>query len=214
MFKSSDQGLSWSEPKDITPLILSEEDEAFLGVSPGVAITSSTDRIIFPLYSQKGTVCIYTDDNGESWMRNRRLLYTGNKGEWTIAEMPNLRLYAYGTDKGKVPVTISSDRGISWVKGDKPKFKAPKCQKCAITVGNKLLVSHPNGKKRENGVISVGEFLFDKRERFKGIEWKNDIKINEGYFGYSCLAPIDENTVGVLYEAELSGKIVFEKISI
>ena len=212
MFTSSDKGESWTEPKDITPLILSEDDEAFLGIAPGSALTTSTGRMIFPLYSEKGTVCIYTDDNGKSWMRNRRIAYTGNKGEWTAFELPDNSIYAYGRDNGKVPATVSNDNGITWIKGEKPKFKAPKCQKSSAVVGDRVLVSHPSGKKRENGVLSVGQFIYDKHGRYKGIEWKNDIKINTGFFAYSCVVPMGSNTAGVLYEVEESGNIAFQKI--
>ena len=132
-----------------------------------------------------------------------------------MIEAPSGRIYGFGRDKGKVPATLSFDKGISWAKGDRPPIKAPKCQKNAIVVGNRVLISHPSGKDRSHGVISVGEFYYDKRDRFRGVKWtENEIKINDTFFAYSCMAKIDDNTVGLLYENKPSGEIAFKKIKL
>jgi hypothetical protein len=82
-------------------------------------------------------------------------------------------------------------------------------------VGDNVYISHPSGKKRANGVISVGKFNFDKKNNFKGIKWqKNDIKLNEGFFAYSCMAKIDDNTIGIIYEDQPSSHIIFDTIKL
>jgi hypothetical protein len=97
----------------------------------------------------------------------------------------------------------------------KVKVKAPKCQKNSLAVGNKVLISHPSAKKRANGVISVGTFNYNKKGKLKGIKWsKEDIKLNEGFFAYSCMAKIDDNTVAVLYEDQPGSHIIFDKVKI
>ena len=217
VFKSKDGGKTWSEGKDITRDIFAESDGFFLGVAPGSALTTKGGRIIAELYTLKNTVCIYSDDGGETWQRNNRLPYTDNVDEWTAVEAENGVIYSFGRAKsfGKTPVSVSRDNGITWVKDKKADVKAPKCQKNALTIGNKVFLSHPSGKKRENGVISVGEFVFDKKGNSKGIKWgKEEIKINEGFFAYSCLAKIDDNTLGILYEDAPDSHIVFEKIKL
>ena len=217
MFKSSDGGKTWSEGKDITRDIFADSDGFFLGIAPGSALKTKSGRLIVPLYTLKNTVCIYSDDNGETWQRNKRVPYTDNIDEWTAVQAENGDIYSFGRAKsfGKTPVSVSKDNGITWVKDKKADFKAPKCQKNAITIGNKIYVSHPSGKKRENGVISVGEFVFDKKGNVKGIKWSKEvIKINDGFFAYSCLAKINDSTLGVLYEDAPSAHIVFEKIKL
>ncbi|MBQ9531461.1 MAG: exo-alpha-sialidase [Eubacterium sp.] len=219
MFRSSDEGKTWSEGKDITRDIYAETDGVFLGIAPGSALKTESGRLIFPLYTLKNTLSIYSDDNGETFKRNKRFPYSENKDEWCAVEAPNNSIYAFGRAKklSKTPVSVSADNAITWMKSKKAAFKAPKCQKSAIAINNNIFVSHPSGKKRENGVISKGEFEFNKKGKFKGIKWnkaKEDIIINEGFFAYSCLAKINDETLGILYEDEPSAHIVFETVKI
>jgi Neuraminidase (sialidase) len=69
MLRSTDKGETWSEPKDITGSILNPDDGVFFAVAPGSGLTTSKGRIIMPIYTFKGTVAIYSDDNGETWQR-------------------------------------------------------------------------------------------------------------------------------------------------
>lgn len=217
MLRSSDKGATWSEPEDITGSILNPDDGVFFAVAPGSGLTTSSGRIIMPIYTLKGTVAVYSDDNGETWQRNPNVQYTNNIDEWTAVEAPTGEIYSFGRAKsfGKTPVSVSLDNGIVWNKDKKANVKAPKCQKNAIAVGNRIYISHPSGSKRENGVISVGTFEFDKKNKLKGIKWsKESIKLNEGFFAYSCMAEIDEKTIGILYEDQPSSHIIFDIIKL
>lgn len=218
MLKSTDNGKTWSEPKDITASILNEDaDGTFFAIAPGAGLTTKSGRMIFPIYTLKGTVAVYSDDNGETWTRNFNQQYTQNIDEWCAVEAPTGEIFSFGRAKryGKTPVSKSLNNGIFWEKDSKADFKAPKCQKSAIAIGEDIYVSHPSAKKRENGVITKGKFIYDRRGRLKHIKWLNeDIEINNGFFAYSCLAQIDDNTLGVLYEDQPSSHIMFKKIKL
>lgn len=218
MLRSTDNGESWTKPIDITGMILNHStDGTFLGVAPGNAVTTKKGRIIFPLYTLKGSVCIYSDDNGNTWRRNTKVPFTPNIDEWTLAQGSDDRIYAFSRAKGfgKTPFAISIDEGVIWSKEKKCKVKAPKCQKNCLIDGNKVYLSHPSGKKREKGVISCGELTFNKKGKFTGIKWSKEvIKINDGFFAYSCMTKIDDSTIGILYEDQPSSHLVFETIKI
>lgn len=218
MLKSTDKGKIWSKPVDITGSILNQStDGTFLGVAPGSAVTTTDGRLIFPLYTLNGSVSIYSDDNGETWHRNNKQIFTPNIDEWTLAEGPDGNIYSFSRSKryGKTPFAISYDNAITFVKQKRAPFKAPKCQKNCLVIDDRIYVSHPSAKKRSNGVISAGTFKFDKKGNFKSIAWeKDDIVINDGFFAYSCMAQIDEHTIGILYEDQPGSHLVFETISV
>lgn len=218
MLKSSDNGKTWSEPKDITNMVLNEDDGVFLGVAPGVGTTTEEGRIIMPLYvmgKKLSTASVYSIDNGETWHRMTRNPYSENIDEWQMINAPDGSVVGLGRQKsyGKTPVSISQDGGKSWEKCKKTALYAPKCQKSVITAGDYVFCSHANSKKRENGVISIGKLRM-QNGKYCHIDWFKDVEINKGFFAYSCLTQIDDDTIGVLYESEPSSYIEFKKYKI
>ncbi|MBS6614521.1 MAG: exo-alpha-sialidase, partial [Anaerotruncus sp.] len=211
MLKSSDGGKTWSEPKDITNMILEETDGTFLGVSPGVGLTLEDGKVVMPLYTLKnGSVSIFTTDGGETWHRMRRNPYCQTTGEWQMISAQNGNIIGIGRQNkfGRTPVCISENGAKSWLKCKKTALNAPKCQKSIISAGGYVFCSHPSGRQRENGVISIGKPRMIKGS-YSHIDWFKDIEINNGFFAYSCLAQIDEDTIGVLYESQPSSYIEF-----
>lgn len=219
MLRSTDKGETWSDPIDITGQVLNPAvDGPFFAVAPGTAATTQNGRMIFPLYTVKGTVCIYSDDNGHTFHRNSTVPYAAGKGEWVPVEAPKGELVAFSRERGykKVTTSISTNNGIVWTKTKSAPFRAPHCQKNAIVIGDKVYVSAPSAKQREKGAINVGTFDYDKKGNLKGIKWDKDarISVNDGFFAYSCMAPVDDHTIGILYEDQPSSHIVFETFGI
>lgn len=216
MLKSSDNGKTWSEPRDITNMILRETDGTFLGVAPGVGLTTKDGRIIMPLYvDRKECVAVFSDDNGETWHRTASDPYAKNIDEWQMIEADDGTILGVGRQKmfGKAPFSFSRNGGKNWVKNGKTAIRAPKCQKSIITAGGYVFCSHPSEKKRANGVLSIGK-LRVKKGFYSHIEWLKDVEINKGFFAYSCLTQIGDNTIGVLYESQPGSYIEFKTYKI
>ena len=216
MLRSSDKGKTWSEPKDITHMFLRRSDGTFLGVAPGVGLTTKAGRILMPLYvDRKSPVTIYSDDNGETWHRSDEQPYSKNIDEWQMIEAPDGIVLGFGRQKrpGKTPVTISKDGGVTWKKSRKTNLLAVKCQKSVLAIGNYVFSTHTGPKARADGELSVGKFV-KENGFFTKIDWFKTIRIRNGFFAYSCLAQIDENTIGVMYEAEPSSYLVYEDFKI
>lgn len=216
MLKSSDNGKTWSDPVDITSDFLIKSDGTFVGIAPGVGLTTKSGKMLFPLYvNNKETVSIYSNDSGESWKRLKNQPYSCNLDEWQMVQAPDGVILGFGRQKryGKTPVSVSYDDGLHWEKAGKTGVYAPKCQKSFISIGDYVFCSHPSEKKRENGVLTVGKF-FKKKGRTAGVTWLSETEINKGFFAYSCLTQIDDEHIGVLYEAQPSSFICFKKFKI
>lgn len=216
MMRSSDHGKTWSDPVDITGDFLLKSDGTFVGVAPGVGLTTQDGRIIMPLYvDRKETVSIYSVDNGETWHRMTQQPYACNIDEWQAVQAPDGNILGLGRQKkyNKTPLSISFDNGKHWDKAKPTALYAPKCQKSVINIGNYVFCSHASEKKRANGVITVGKFKKVKGKTV-GIDWYSETEINQGFFAYSCLAQIDEDYIGVLYEDQPSSHICFKKFKI
>lgn len=216
MLRSTDNGRTWSDPVDITGDFLTKADGTFIGVAPGVGLTTQDGRIIMPLYvDKKETISIYSVDNGETWHRMTQQPYSCNIDEWQAVQAPDGTVLGLGRQKryGKTPLSISNDSGKHWIKAKPTALYAPKCQKSVISIGNYVFCSHPSEKKRENGVITVGRFNRVKG-RTVGINWYSEVEINKGFFAYSCLAQTDDEHIGVLYEDQPSSYICFKKFKI
>ncbi len=107
---SDDGGKTWSAP---TPLNhLKRDTERFMGTGPGRGLTITEGeykgRILIPIYdSQDGerSSVIYSDDNGETWKRGKRVeldkgaLSPGKASESQLVQLPDgtVRMYARGT---------------------------------------------------------------------------------------------------------------------
>lgn len=153
--RSSDNGVNWSHPLDITPMIRTDSaknDNSFLGVGPGVGTVlkyqsdpSKNGRILLPLYTTGttyGAACAYSDDDGYTWKRCTND-YTNNCDESQFVEFSNGTVMCVGRPaiswssligtSSTQPVTYSYDGGETWsTRSDKSFFTTPKCQKSLL----------------------------------------------------------------------------------
>jgi len=197
VFRSTDGGVTWSAPRDITPMLLGEKDMPWLTTVPGRALTTESGRIIVPLTDGTEDICIYSDDNGETWCRNQRQPFTGTRGDWVVFETPSRHIYGYAARKGKLSSAMSPDNGIIWTKGDKPKIHPGKAPMSVLVLGEQLLLSHAGDGE---GVIEIADFITDRKGNFKGLDWRKESARLDASIGSSCLAEIDDETVAIAYE--------------
>jgi len=141
IFKSTDEGLTWSDPVDITGS-LKKDWMKFLGTGPGVGMQiengEHAGRLVLPVYTTNSNVgasqssaVIYSDDHGATWTlgetvndgRNGLKTETMQSGgiitESQVVEVGNngvLKLFARnsGVGGGKVVICTSTDGGATW----------------------------------------------------------------------------------------------------
>lgn len=228
LVKSEDDGMTWSEPINITSQIKDPQWHLLLD-GPGKGITMEDGTLVFPAqFKDENEVphstIIYSKDRGNSWT-----IGTGAKTHTTESQVVELADHALmlnmRDDRGNSPsgrtgtgarsVAITNDLGQSWTEhpSSRKALPEPVCMGSLIKhdyKGKKLLLfSNPNDQY-------VRHHMTIKVSMDEGLTWdeKYYSLIDEGKgYGYSCLTSIDENTIGIVYEGS-QAHMVFQRISL
>jgi len=225
LVKSEDDGVSWSEPINITSQIKNPKWHLLLQ-GPGKGITLRNGTLVFPAqFKDENEVphstLIFSRDHGKTWG-----IGSGVRAETTEAQivqldngdiMINARNNEAHNKKevGRV-VATTNDLGSSWqehpssITGlEESACMASLANETFQQYGQLLLFSNPNTHTgRFNMTIKVSE---DEGQTWPDSNW---LLLDQGRGrGYSCMTKIDEETIGILYEGS-QADMVFEKVKI
>lgn len=200
--KSTDDGLTWSKPRDITSAV-KRKNWTWYATGPGVGIHMKSGRLVIPCDNMvEGTKArqshvIFSDDRGKSWKLGGEVGPDCNESQVVEvgggALMLNIRSYKA---KNRRLVSISKDGGMTWSKPcEDETLIEPVCQASIFRYPgdkNRLLFSNPASTKREKMTVrlSVDE----------GKTWPVARLLHEGPAAYSCLAVFPKGEIACLYE--------------
>ena len=236
--KSTDDGLTWSEPINITSQIKDPSWQLLLQ-GPGAGITLKDGTLVFPAQFKKDTgekaldggqftchsTIVYSADGGNSWK-----IGTGAKPNTTEAQvaqlsdgslMLNMRDDRNRKDKGETngrAVSITRDLGKTWAvhPSSNSALPEPNCMASLIATDMKvegkirqvLFFSNPNNKDARTN-MTIKASLDD------GNTWPDELQVElyapAGY-GYSCLTMVNDSTIGILYEGVK--ELYFQKVPV
>jgi sialidase-1 len=201
---SDDNGLTWSEPMDLTGVArdLADKQWKCSVVGPGGAIQDRNGRLIAPVWKATwGDLAIFSDDHGRTWQRGQ-LVPGGKAGnENQLVELADGRLLM---DIRQVNgphrwLATSGDGGRTW---SDPRPGVPvTAVACAIerytlkSAGDdrdRILWTGPKGPGRRNLVVRVS---YDEGQTFP-----NERLISDQPAAYSDLTLLKDKSVGVLWE--------------
>ena len=222
--QSSDNGISWNEPQEITSTT-KKQNWTWYATGPVHGIQMDINekhkgRLVIPCDHIEAETkhyyshIIYSDDKGKTWQLGGSTPQH-QVNECTVAEMPNgdlmLNMRNYDRDSKNRKISISKDGGITWSSlKDDPVLIEPICQGSLLKHEDRLFFSNPASKKsRENMTLKISDD--------DGISWDNKIVINKGPSAYSDLVTVDEDQIGILYEGGLESPydgIAFEIVHV
>lgn len=230
MITSEDDGITWSEPTNLTPL-LKKIEWSLLAPAPGHGITLADGTLVVPVQGRdkKGvpfSTIMSSKDHGKTWNVGRPA--SVNTTESMAVElsdgtvMLNIRDNRNAEANAKIngrSIFTTTNLGETWQEHptSRKALIEPLCMgsihKHTYTVGEEeksiLLFMNPNSKtERNNLTIKVS---FDD-----GNTWPEayNILLDEvGGYGYSCITSIDEGAIGVLYESSVAD-MTFQRISL
>ena len=217
MVKSTDDGLTWSEPVNITRQAKRPEWGATLQ-GPGRGITMKDGTLVIPNQHQEGgslnSGIMYSTDHGLTWHTHNYAHRVTS--EAAVAEIePGVLLLTMRdeTNSHYRRACITRDLGRTWTEhASNGQLLEPTCEASLIHVDaadNSLgldltIFSNPHATGRSNFTIQISTD--------KGVTWPYNLTIDQGSsLGYTCLTMVDDSTVGIVYESS-RGNILFQAI--
>jgi len=227
--KSVDDGLTWSEPRNITRQV-KQEKWWLLAPAPGHGITLSDGTLVFPAEGRdenglQFSTIMWSKDGGDRW--NIGTAAATNVNECMAVELSDGAMMLNMRDRsnnGKMEgngraVAVTKDLGQTWQRHptSNSALIEPACMAAIhrhfyTENGQRksvLFFMNPNSKTRR--VDMTVKTSFDD-----GNTWpeQNQLLLDEYQgSGYSCITSIDEQTIGVLYEGS-QADLIFQQIPI
>lgn len=238
LVKSTDDGLSWSDPINITSQIKQPEWQLLLQ-GPGRGITLKDGTLVFPAqfksdigekaidggqYTCHSTI-VYSKDGGTTWQ-----IGSGAKPNTTEAQVveladgglmlnmrDDLNRHEKGDHNGRA-VAVTYDMGATWQihSSSNLALQEPNCMASLIAhdkpaagkIQQVLFFSNPNSKTERTHMTIKTSFD-------GGITWPESNQVElyaPAGFGYSCLSMVNENMIGIVYEGVK--ELYFQKVPV
>ncbi|MFA7457901.1 MAG: exo-alpha-sialidase [Bacteroidales bacterium] len=228
--KSVDDGLTWSDPVNITCQV-KPESWWLMAPAPGHGITLEDGTLVFPAEGRTETglqisTIVFSKDGGKSWQSGNPA-YT-NTNECMAVQlsdgsiMLNMR---ERSNRGRLEgngraVSVTNDMGTTWT--EHPTSRNALIEPACMASLHKHTYLNKNGEKQAllfffnpNSKTARNNFTL-KCSLDDGQTWPGELWIlmdqNNGY-GYSCITSIDNDTIGILYEGSGSD-MVFQTIKV
>ena len=230
LVRSDDDGVTWSEPINITRQV-KQPEWSFILQGPGKGITMRDGTLVFAAQYQDPpnpdnqtahrlphSTILYSKDHGNTWHAGTGVLDDTTEAQ-VIEIEPGVLMLNCRYNRGSVrAVMTTDDMGRTWKKhasSEHALIEPRACMASLIDVdqelgndaGGWLLFSNPDSPSGRHHITI-------KASSDRGLTWPkaHQVLLDEGESaGYSCMSMIDEQTVGILYEGSQS-HLTFQRI--
>lgn len=215
---SDDDGLTWSPPRSITEEIAGDKEWVNVLQGPGAGIVYSDGTLVFPAQASGkggGSTVMTSSDHGQTWRIGTVARPMTTESQVVELEDGSLLLTMRNeTRSGARAVAVTDDMGETWTphSTDNKTLADPVCQASILRIASKkggddrnvIAFCNPNSAKER--VDMTLKLSLDE-----GVTWPVSLLLNPTRcFGYSSMALIDPETLGVLYESK--GGLIFQRI--
>lgn len=203
---SRDNGLTWSEPVDITSSVAPEEwKNDFKFLTSGQGTVTRDGRMLHTMVNlDKGLHLIESTDHGKSWHLLPAAITPADESK--IIELPDGRwmISSRVNGQGCRHTHISSDKGLSWESMPEPQLPDPGCNG-AVTYYP--FFGQSGNKTGEGCLLLVNAADPESRCRLTlrystdwGNTWSEGVVLHEGDCGYSDMTVLPSGNIAVFYE--------------
>jgi sialidase-1 len=210
--KSTDDGVTWDKPVEITNDVKKPE-WTWYATGPGVGIQLKSGRLLVPCDNKadggklRQSHVIYSDDAGKSWTIGGVVGPGCNESQAIERTDGSVMLNMRSYERNKLRlVATSADGGQTFTRPiEDPALIEPVCQGSMVRAPGEeggVLFSNPASAKRER--LTVRLSTDDAKT------WPHARVLFEGPAAYSCLAVLPDGSIGCLYER--GAKSPYERI--
>jgi sialidase-1 len=213
LIKSSDDGKSWTSPREITTEIIKDGwEKDFMFITSGRGTQTKDGTLLHCLANlNRGTHVFGSKDHGKSWFLIDYPLNPGDEskiielsnGDWLVNSRVNSNGYRYSH--------VSNDKGQSWITFKNNKLLDPGC--------NAGLINYSSESKKKNILLFSNAFSSKRRVNLsistsfdEGITWNESKTVYQGESAYSSITILNNGDVGLFFEKDNYSKNVFVKI--
>lgn len=212
--RSTDHGLSWGEPEDITAQLWGSQATNPVCRNYKASFFASGNALCLKQGPHKGRVMVaaamcrknaqkldnfvvYSDDNGYTWNVSERAFAGGDEAK--LMELRDGTILISVRQSGPRGCNRSTDGGQTWgTQGTWPEMSVNACNGDILRVNDTtLLHSLPNSMNREN--VSI----FTSND--EGLTWHSPVTLFDGPSVYSSLTLMPDGSIAAYIEQNPSG---------
>jgi hypothetical protein len=213
---SSDHGVSWSSPRDITYQLFGAECDdpvrktwqaSFCGAGQGMTMRNGRIMVVGTVREVAGgplhNYAYYSDDEGDTWQVSERAIQGGDEAK--VVELNNGNILMSSRIQGNRLWAVSADGGHTWgARNSWTDLWGNACNGDMIRYTstlddyekNRILHTLPNASNRTNLSVFMS---YDE-----GTSWGVKKTICEGTSAYASLTILPDGTIGVYTEEDES----------
>jgi len=224
--KSTDDGLTWSEPINITTA--KKQEWWLFAPAPGHGITLDDGTLVFPSQGRDKTGLpfsniTYSRDGGKTWTTSAPAY--NNTTECMAAQlsdgsimlnMRDNRNRGNSAENGR-RICVTTDLGATWT--EHPTSRSALIEPTCMA-GLLKHVYIKDGQERSILLFSNPESCYTrdhitlKASYDDGMTWTSSVLLDEySGRGYSCLTSVNDSVVGILYESS-QADLIFQQVNI
>lgn len=215
--KSSDNGKSWSTPKDITSQIAKKEwRNDFKFITSGRGIQTNSGTLLHTLVNLENGLHLFgSHDHGKSWLLFDTPIKPANESKIVELEDGTWMINSRINGGGLRYVHTSPDKGKTWFSRADSMLIDPGCNASIIRYSTKKDGSNKNRLLFSNAKMKDGRKNMTVRISYdEGVSWTEGKTIYEGGSAYSTMTVLKNGDIALFFEKDDYKENVFVHFSL